>query len=545
MTGFPDNNELSTILAPFFQTFTFSQLEAILYAYLPTQLEFYIQKTGIYAVDTFLVTAIVTLVLIGAKLFIHLIGVISNLLLLHTQSYRRSRNGEITVTVEPTAYDAYHTSKSTLSTWSHNTKARLLSLITAHPIHSHDTTAVPNVFHQALSHLISKHTQTNTKGGYTLRPMLHVDHDPLDPPAFHMVPQPEQVHHLVHQGYPICLQFEPQKSPVSNTGVSDMMMTVDKQKEGPNDGSIRVSIAPNFSKPVNVGILGAFVDKAAKDYLVHLESLRKLTRTRYDYSATGKWVRICSLHEVQGLATVALCPSNEKLVKQDISSFASNQAFYQRIGFPYRRGYLLYGQPGTGKTSLVFAVASELKRHMYFINLSYVKSDSDLHQAFANVPANSIVVFEDIDTMSPVLHRRQDRIQRQTTDDDSKESSFNLSTFLSVLDGHTLEQGIIFMMTTNHKDVLDPAIVRAGRMDIHLELSYATHHQMRKIYRMVMEDDDTSQLDDICPDLENIPEFCIPPSEIMQVMVLFRHQVELIPLQLKELVRKYSTPLVC
>ncbi|KAI9030756.1 P-loop containing nucleoside triphosphate hydrolase protein [Phycomyces nitens] len=523
----PQNNELSAILAPFFQTFTYSQLEAILYAYLPTQLESFIKKTNIYAVDTFIVTAIVTLVLIGAKLFIHLIEVISNYL----QSNQRSRHGEITVTVEPTAYDAYHTSKS----WFRNTKSKLLGLISAHPTHSYDT--VPNIFHQALSHLISKHTQKNTVGGYTLRPMLHVDHDPLDPPAFHMVPQPEQVHHLIHQGYPICLQFEPQQATSSN-GVSDIM-TVDKQKDGPNDGSIRVSIAPNFSKQVNVGILGSFIAQVAKDYLAHLESLKKLARTRYDYSANGKWVRICSLHEVQGLSTVALCPRNEKLVRKDISSFANNKAFYQRIGFPYRRGYLLYGQPGTGKTSLVFAVASELKRDMYFINLGYVQSDADLHQAFASVPANSVVVFEDIDTMSTVLHRRQDRIQMQTTDDDSKEPNFNLSSFLSVLDGHTLEQGIIFIMTTNHMDVLDPAIIRAGRMDIHLELSYATHHQMRKIYRMVMEDDDTSQLDDICPDLTTIPEFLIPPSEIMQVMVLFRHQVGSIPIQLKELVQKY------
>lgn len=187
-----------------------------------------------------------------------------------------------------------------------------------------------------------------------------------------------------------------------------------------------------------------------------MNSLKKKSRSRYEYAASGKWVRLCSLYELQGLDTVALCPENETLIRQDLSSFTRNKAFYKRVGFPYKRGIGLFGPPGTGKTSLVFAMASELKRDLYFMNLSYIDSDSELFSAFSNVPANSIVVFEDVDTMSNALLPRGEAVVEV-------ENKFNLGTFLSILDGHTLEEGIIFIMTTNHPERLDPAIIRPGK----------------------------------------------------------------------------------
>jgi DNA replication protein DnaC len=98
--------------------------------------------------------------------------------------------------------------------------------------------------------------------------------------------------------------------------------------------------------------------ETTQDYLVYAESVKKKkSRSRYDYAVSGKWVRVCSLYEVQGLDTVALCPTQESQVKNDLVAFRNNKGFYKRIGFPYRRGYLIYGPPGTGKTSLIFAIA--------------------------------------------------------------------------------------------------------------------------------------------------------------------------------------------
>lgn len=79
-------------------------------------------------------------------------------------------------------------------------------------------------------------------------------------------------------------------------------------------------------------------------------------------------------------------------------------------------------------------------------------------------------------------------------------------------------------------------------MDIHLDLSYSTHYQIRRMYGIVHQDcDRNSSLDDVYPDLEDeIPEYLVPPSEIMQVMVACRENIQEIPAKLRELVRRYK-----
>ncbi|KAI8138927.1 P-loop containing nucleoside triphosphate hydrolase protein [Fennellomyces sp. T-0311] len=501
-----NDDALSAALAPLFSTFSLPQLESVLYAFLPSRIERHVPKTGLYTVDTFVVTATVTFILVAAKLA----------LLFATAVLKRTRRrhdldlaakGDIAIVVEPTAsQDDYHTT--------------------------------PNIFHQALTHLVSRSVQSRANGYYTLKPNLEADHQPLEPPAFNIVPQTGQAYSVKHEECTFYIAF--------HTPPALPTMPSDKQSIAQTEPSIRISMVGCKDHGATVASLTTFLNKVAQDYLIYMDSLRKQTRSRYDYSASGKWVRICSLYENQGLQTVALCPKSESLIAKDLDSFVHNKSFYKRIGAPYVRGYLLHGRPGTGKTSLVFAIASYLKRHLYFMNLSYIDSDSELFQAFASVPANSIVVFEDIDTMTTILHKRTgiERALHATGAEKGREKQqyrFNLSTFLSILDGHTLEEGIIFIMTSNHPEVLDPAIIRPGRMDIHLDLTFATHYQMRQMYRMVLDDDDPSTLDEIYPKLEQeVSEFVIPPSEIMQTMVSCRENTKDIPDKIRLLIQKYQ-----
>ncbi|ORX47051.1 P-loop containing nucleoside triphosphate hydrolase protein [Hesseltinella vesiculosa] len=307
-------------------------------------------------------------------------------------------------------------------------------------------------------------------------------------------------------------------------------------QQATHEPPIRVSTA---DKTATVATLAAFLDHSAKAYLLHVAAEQaKRARARYEYSGTqAKWVQVCSLHDNLGLATVALCPKNERLVKQDLDAFVDNRDFYKRVGLAYQRGYLLYGSPGTGKTSLVLAIASYLGRSLYFINLGYIRSDAELLDAFVSIPTNAVVVFEDVDAQTTVLHRRSQRVMTNTSDQDDDGEGFNLSTFLSILDGHTMADGILFIMTTNHKLKLDPAVIRSGRMDVHMELTLATHYQMRQMFRMARMDlDDPTKLDDIDPTLaDTIPEFVIPPSEVMKTMILCRDHRQDIPLQLSKL----------
>lgn len=99
---------------------------------------------------------------------------------------------------------------------------------------------------------------------------------------------------------------------------------------------ICVSVSSPKKKKITVSIISSFLERITQDYIAYTESLKKKSRSRYDYSVSGKWARICSLYEVQGLDTVALCPKNEALIQEDLNSFKSNKPFYKRIGFPYR-----------------------------------------------------------------------------------------------------------------------------------------------------------------------------------------------------------------
>ncbi|POG75690.1 P-loop containing nucleoside triphosphate hydrolase protein, partial [Rhizophagus irregularis DAOM 181602=DAOM 197198] len=186
----------------------------------------------------------------------------------------------------------------------------------------------------------------------------------------------------------------------------------------------------------------------------------------------------------RGLESVALDESHEKLLKKELETFVNDKSFYERIGMPYRRGILLYGKPGTGKTSLINAISSQLSRDIYYLNLKNIKDDTELSAAFSDVPGNQIIVLEDVDTQSKVLHRHG---KTDGKPDDNKAkidkfADFSLSTFLGCLDGHILAEGNIIIMTTNHVEHLDPACIRPGRMDVQLNLGYCTHYQIKKMY---------------------------------------------------------------
>ncbi|PKK77312.1 P-loop containing nucleoside triphosphate hydrolase protein, partial [Rhizophagus irregularis] len=152
---------------------------------------------------------------------------------------------------------------------------------------------------------------------------------------------------------------------------------------------------------------------------------------------------------VRNLDSVALDESQEILLKKELDTFINDKAFYDRIGIPYRRGILLYGSPGTGKTSLINAISSHLSRDTYYLNLKGISNDNQLSAAFSSVPANQIIVLEDVDTQSTVLHKRTRK-----------------KSFFRCLDGNILAEGNIIVMTTNHVEHLDPACIRPGRMDV-------------------------------------------------------------------------------
>ncbi len=188
------------------------------------------------------------------------------------------------------------------------------------------------------------------------------------------------------------------------------------------------------------------------------------------------------------LESVVLPPGEDKNLVQDIERFRSSRQRYARLGIPYHRGYLLYGPPGTGKTSLVSAIAAHFSLSIYCFNLAEF-NDRSLMNAVNQVPANSLLPFEDIDCMkssstrsapTPIVAEDGATQDRKGTATDR--SGVTLSGLLNVLDGFYAPTGVLFVMTTNHVEALDPALLRPGRIDYKVYLGKAAGLQKVELY---------------------------------------------------------------
>lgn len=140
----------------------------------------------------------------------------------------------------------------------------------------------------------------------------------------------------------------------------------------------------------------------------------------------------------------------------DIEAFRSRQDWYVEHGVPYRRGYLFIGGPGGGKSSTTAALAGHFKLPLYVLNLGSFLGDDSLMEAVGEAPAGCILSIEDIDATRAAVRR---------TGPDDKGSGITLSALLNCLDGAMAKEGRILIMTSNHPERIDPAIIRPGRID--------------------------------------------------------------------------------
>jgi chaperone BCS1 len=189
------------------------------------------------------------------------------------------------------------------------------------------------------------------------------------------------------------------------------------------------------------------------------------------------------------LESVLLKPGEKEHLVRDLERFRASRPRYRRLGVPYHRGYLLYGPPGTGKTSLVSAIGAKFGMSIYVVNLSEL-NDRTLKKAMNSVPENSVILFEDIDCVNAGNRRQESEVMRaQINVTDSAQNATSdrggvtLSGLLNVLDGFHAPENVIFVMTTNDVEVLDPALLRPRRIDYRLFLGEAAESQKAELYR--------------------------------------------------------------
>ncbi|XP_047321077.1 AAA-ATPase At3g50940-like [Impatiens glandulifera] len=221
-----------------------------------------------------------------------------------------------------------------------------------------------------------------------------------------------------------------------------------------------------------------FNDQILSKYIPHLlekaKSMKQGNKTVM-LRALGTCISV-KLNHPSTFETMAMDPTTKKDLMDDLDRFLKRREFYRRVGKAWKRGYLLYGPPGTGKSSLIAAMANYLKFDIYDLELTRLRSNSDFKNLLLKTENRSILVIEDIDC-SAEFHTRQD--VGGLGDDNDKQ--LTLSGLLNFIDGLWSSYGDerIIVFTTNHKDKLGPALLRPGRMDKHIHMSYCSFSSFR------------------------------------------------------------------
>lgn len=215
------------------------------------------------------------------------------------------------------------------------------------------------------------------------------------------------------------------------------------------------------------------------------------------------------------ITDVILNPEVKEKILSDIEIWKKSKQDYIRRGIPYRRGHCYYGPPGTGKTTIVKAVAKEYGFNVYSIDLKKAEDDYLIH-LLRDIEPGSILLFEDIDS----------------TFDGRKslnKTGVTFSGFLNALDGIVEMDGVLVIITTNHIEKMDPALLRAGRMDLKVEVGYSSEKEISNYLSSFYEKDIEISTEGLLPMVE-VQNACLenkmnPNGAVQSIEGLLRKNV--------------------
>ncbi|EAT36833.1 AAEL011123-PA [Aedes aegypti] len=219
-------------------------------------------------------------------------------------------------------------------------------------------------------------------------------------------------------------------------------------------------------------------------YFKILEEARQLALKNTEgktimYSAMGsEWRPFGHPRKRRPLKSVVLDEGVSDRILRDCREFIQNPQWYADRGIPYRRGFLLYGPPGCGKSSFITALAGEIEFGICLLNLSERGLTDDRLNHLMNVaPQQSIILLEDID--AAFISREDSKTQKAAFEGLNR---VTFSGLLNCLDGVASTEARIVFMTTNYLERLDPALIRPGRVDVKEYVGYCTRHQLEQMF---------------------------------------------------------------
>lgn len=213
------------------------------------------------------------------------------------------------------------------------------------------------------------------------------------------------------------------------------------------------------------------------------------------YGRRSLWSHV-AFHHPATFDTLAMDPDKKEEIVKDLVTFSTAKDYYTKIGKAWKRGYLLHGPPGTGKSTMIAAMANFLKYDIYDLELTAVKDNTELRKLLIDTTSKSIIVIEDIDCSLDLTGQRENNKDQKAEEDTKKKedekkddpvmdkikkmkeknktSQVTLSGLLNFIDGlwSACAGERIIVFTTNYVEKLDPALIRRGRMDKRIELAY-------------------------------------------------------------------------
>lgn len=227
--------------------------------------------------------------------------------------------------------------------------------------------------------------------------------------------------------------------------------------------------------------------------------------TMYISASEGGFFDFLGKRDKRSLESVYIPKKKKQDIINDLEKFLKpeTKSRYSSLGINYKRTYLLEGLPGTGKTSLILALASQFNYNLAIVHFSPKLTDIDLVRMLRSLDDNhgdsskkTMIVFEDIDC-----------IFKERKSQDESRNMITFSGLLNALDGIATRDNMVTFITTNYKNNLDNALVRPGRIDYIMTFEAANREQITDMFKAFTGSDSKDQVAEFvkaCGEL-NIP----------------------------------------